>query len=184
MSFCVLRPPKWVQVCVYQQYDSYFNLSDSPTIEGTRAKLSSKKYLPIDATAISLGSISDYPLDVVQQFDLGASEPKIDNCFVMEMNPANIHLDTRQDTLNLLGLFSHTSSKIHLEVYSTEPAFQFYTGDNLDMKGTPSYGRRAGFCVEPGRFINAINQPEWQSMSLLQKGQIYGSKIVYKAWKQ
>jgi aldose 1-epimerase len=54
----------------------------------------------------------------------------------------------------------------------------------MDMKGTPSHGRRAGFCVEPDHYINIINQPQWRSMSLLLKGQIYRSKIVYKAWKQ
>ncbi|KAL4811971.1 galactose mutarotase-like domain-containing protein [Aspergillus spinulosporus] len=72
----------------------------------------------------------------------------------------------------------------HLRVFSTGPSFQFYTGDHIDVSGSPSYGARAGFCVEPGRFINAVNQPEWRSMSLLRKGQVYGCKIVYEAWKE
>ncbi len=70
---------------------------------------------------------------------------------------------------------------------STEPAFQFYTGKYISIpaikaEGVPERGARAGFCLEPMRYVNAINVKEWRGQSLLKKGETYGSRIVYKGW--
>jgi aldose 1-epimerase len=164
---------------------SYFNLSDKPTIAGTKAQICTRRYLPINANNIPTGTIDDFPIDVTKEFELQKAAPVIDNCFVLKSStdPSKIPLDTRKHPLELLGSFHHPESGIHLEALSTEPAFQFYTGDHIDVPGKPSYGPRAGFCVEPGRFLNAVNQPTWRGMSLLKKGEVYGSKIMYEAWK-
>jgi aldose 1-epimerase len=80
----------------------------------------------------------------------------------------------------------HANTGIHLDVSSTEPAFQFYTGKYIDVAATehtPARGKRAGLCIEPSRYINAINVPKWRNQSLLKKGEIYGAKNVYRAWK-
>jgi len=72
-------------------------------------------------------------------------------------------------------------------VYSTEPAFQFYTGKYIDVPevpGAPARGKRSGFCVEPSRYVNAINVEEWKNQVLLKKGEKYGSRIVYRAWRE
>lgn len=77
-----------------------------------------------------------------------------------------------------------------MEVHATDPAFQFYTGKYIDVPaaktedGTevPARGARSGFCVEPSRFVNAVNVPEWKDQVLLKKGEVYGSRIVYKGW--
>lgn len=50
--------------------------------------------------------------------------------------------------------------------------------------GAPARGPRSGFCVEPSRFVNAINVEDWRSQMLLKKGEKYGARIVYKAWKE
>jgi aldose 1-epimerase len=79
----------------------------------------------------------------------------------------------------------HPKTGIHLEVLSTEPSFQFYTGDFTNVpavEGLSAKGPRSAFCCEPGRWVNAVNVPEWKNMSLLKKGETYGSRIVYKAW--
>lgn len=104
----------------------------------------------------------------------------------MNEDSKSIPIDTRNSPLTRLVSASHPESKTHLDVYSTEPAFQFYTGKYVDVPavgGFPARGSRAGFCVEPSRFVNAINVPEWKDQTLLKKGETYGARIVYKAWK-
>ncbi|KKZ66441.1 aldose 1-epimerase [[Emmonsia] crescens] len=167
---------------------TYFNLSDGSTIEGTEAVLATNNYLPIDSTGIPIGTIENYTsTEVNKPFFLGATSPDIDDCFVMDLDPASIPVDTRSRPLRLNAAFKHQITGIHLEVHSTEPAFQFYTGKFINVPsvgGAPPRGPRSGFCVEPSRYINAPNEPDWRGMSVLKKGQIWGSKIVYKAWRE
>lgn len=106
------------------------------------------------------------------------------------LNPESagaVPIDTRGAPLARLVAARHPDSGIHLEVWSTEPAFQFYTGKHIDVPavgGLPARGARAGFCVEPSRWVNAANVPEWRSQMLLKKGETYGARIVYRAWKE
>lgn len=72
-----------------------------------------------------------------------------------------------------------------MEVLSTEPAFQFYTGKHIDVpasEGVPARVSRAGFCVEPSRYVNAVNVEEWRGQVVVKKGEVYGSRVVFKAW--
>jgi aldose 1-epimerase len=77
-------------------------------------------------------------------------------------------------------------------VESTEPAFQFYTGGFVDVpesesesgQKVPARRGRSGFCVEPSRYVDAAGRKEWRGMCLLKKGQLFGSKTKYTAWKE
>jgi aldose 1-epimerase len=114
---------------------------------------------------------------------LGAQEPDIDDCFVIP--PSTIPLDTRSSKLSKLVDAFHPKTGIHLEVLSTEPAFQFYTGRHIGVaavEGVAARGARSGFCVEPGRYTNSINVGDWRGQVVLGKGQVYGSRVVYKGW--
>lgn len=166
---------------------SYFNVTGSESISGTEVTLATSKYQVVDDEAIPTGAIEDYPgVEANTPFTLGPMQPDIDHCFVLNANDPTCPLDTRQSTLNkIVGLHS-ANSKIHLDVFSTEPAFQFYTGKFIDVAATehtPARGARAGLCIEPSRYINAVNVPEWRDQVVLKKGQLWGSKTVYKAWK-
>ncbi|CEJ56847.1 hypothetical protein PMG11_05564 [Penicillium brasilianum] len=166
---------------------SYFNIGDGPTITGTTAELATADYLPLDDTGIPTGGIAKFPRDVTTPFTLAATGPHIDDVFVMETDPTKIPLDTRSLPLRRLAQFNHRSTGLHLEVHSTEPAFQFYTGKYInipEIDGRPAQTEGSGFCVEPSRYVNAINEPEWRNMVLLKKGQVFGCKNVYKAWKE
>lgn len=113
-------------------------------------------------------------------------DPDIDHCFIMNEDPSSVPLDTRKLPLQRLVHARHPESGINLEVYSTEPAFQFYTGKYIDVPpvgSLPARGSRSAFCVEPSRYVNAINVDEWKGMVVLQRGQRYGSRIVYKGWR-
>ncbi|CAG8950831.1 hypothetical protein HYFRA_00003048 [Hymenoscyphus fraxineus] len=166
---------------------SYFNLSGNPTISGTTITLCSSNYLPVDDGGIPLGSPTTYSGVTAQTpFTLGEENPDIDDCFIVDPSTAShIPLDTRSSPLTKLVTAHHPHTKITLEVLSTEPAFQFYTGKYIDVpevEGAKARGKRSGFCVEPSRYVNAINVPEWRGQVLLRKGEKYGSRIVYRGW--
>ncbi|KAK7707822.1 hypothetical protein SLS57_009205 [Botryosphaeria dothidea] len=169
---------------------TYFNLSGAPTdrtIAGTEVTLSTDQHLPVDSTAIPTGSIEPYPgVTANKTFTLGEKEPVIDHCFILNKDAGAIPVDTRGLPLQKLAAFYQPESKIHLEVHSTEPAFQFYTGGFIDVpavNGLPARGARSGFCVEPSRYVNAGNVEQWKGQVLLKRGAKYGSKIVYRAWE-
>ncbi|KAI9873804.1 MAG: hypothetical protein M1830_010589 [Pleopsidium flavum] len=171
---------------------SYFNLSNNPTIEGTIVTLGTNAYLPLDSTGIPHGPISPYPtLTPNTPFTLGHSTPDLDDCFIMNSSPASIPLDTRPLPLKTLATLHHPSTGLHLEIQSTEPAFQFYTGKYIDVpeidmgdgKKLPARGPRSGICVEPSRYVNCAGREEWRGMCLLRKGEVWGARSVYRAWK-
>lgn len=169
---------------------SYFNIGPGPTIEGTHITLPTSSHLPLDSTGIpSSTSTAAYAgITANEAFVLGATAPNVDDCFIQpDVNPAAVPIDTRAQPLRLCATAWHPDTRIHLEVRSSDPAFQFYTGKYVDVAarpdGTPARGPRAGFCVEPSRFVDAINREEWRGMILVKKGETYGSKITYTAWK-
>ncbi|KAH6682487.1 putative bifunctional protein gal10 [Halenospora varia] len=166
---------------------SYFNLSGNPTIEGTEVSLCSNEYLPVDDGGIPTDGPKPYAgVEANKTFTLGAEEPDIDDCFIVDPSKASsIPLDTRSSPLTKLVTAYHPQTRIHLEVLSTEPAFQFYTGKYIEVpevEGVAARGKRAGFCVEPSRYVNAINVPEWRAQVLLKKGEKYASRVVYRGW--
>lgn len=70
-----------------------------------------------------------------------------------------------------------------LEVYTTEPGVQLYTGNFLDGsivgKGGVAYQKHFGFCLETQHFPDSPNQPDFPT-TVLKPGQRYQSKTVYK----
>ncbi|KAF1984145.1 galactose mutarotase-like protein [Aulographum hederae CBS 113979] len=172
---------------------SYFNLTDGETIEGTEVTLATNKYLPVDETNIPTGAIEEYPdISANTPFLLGKTEPDIDNCFLTHNSPTTVPIDTRALPLHPLASLFHPTSKIHLEIASTEPAFQFYTGKYIDIpddedeatgQKVKRRGPRSGFCVEPSRWVNAVNVGEWRGMVVLGRGKVYGARSVYRAWR-
>jgi aldose 1-epimerase len=70
-----------------------------------------------------------------------------------------------------------------MEVYTTEPGVQFYSGNFLDGILTGKQGRaykqRYGFALETQHFPDSPNHPEFPS-TILRPGQVYRSRTVYK----
>lgn len=161
-------------------------MTGGPSIAGTEVTLITNKYQVVDDGGIPTGPIEEYPgISSGTTFTLGEKEPDVDDCFVANTDASSIPVDTRSSPLQRLVAAYHPGSKIHLEVYSTEPAFQFYTGKYIDVPAVddlPARAARSGFCVEPSRYVNAVNVPEYKSMIILKKGQKYGAKIVYRGW--
>ena len=105
---------------------------------------------------------------------------------IVNSDASSIPIDTRQLPLNRLVSMFHSDTGVHLEIESTEPAFQCFTGDGIDIPplgGAPPKVSRAGVAIEPSRYVNAVNVPEWKGMVSLKKGELYGSRTRYVAWK-
>ena len=75
-----------------------------------------------------------------------------------------------------------TSGRV-LEVYTTEPGVQLYTGNFLDGtitgKGGHVYKLRFGFCLETQHFPDSPNHPDFPT-TILRPGQTYHSRTIYK----
>lgn len=172
---------------------SYFNLNPtSPTIDGHAITLSTDQYLTLDSNSIPTGEITAHASAPKPNttFFLGPSSPSFDDCFVLDP-PNIIPLDTRNLPLRTLVRMSHPATKLNLEILSTEPAFQFYTGEHIEVpeletstgEKIPAKGPRAGIAVEPSRYVDAPRS-EWRGQCLLKKGEIWGAKSQYRAWKE
>jgi aldose 1-epimerase len=168
---------------------SYFNPAGAPdakTYAGTTVKLATNKHLPVDDSAIPTGSVEPFPgLDTSKEFTMTENGPDVDHCFVTIDDPSSVPIDTRNEPLRNNLTAYHSGTGVHLEVLSTEPSFQFYTGIGINVPAVgnvPARGPRSGFCCEPGRWVNAANVDGWKNQCIVKKGQTYGSRVVYKGW--
>ena len=95
----------------------------------------------------------------------------------------------RQGTAERLAFAArayHPASGRQLEVWSSEPGMQFFTGNNLAGKLPVDAGKdgkafvfRGGFCMEPSRFPDSPNHPELPSTSV-KPGEFYTGCIEYR----
>ncbi|KAK0516915.1 hypothetical protein JMJ35_000070 [Cladonia borealis] len=172
---------------------SYFNLNPgSSTIKGTLVNLSTDQYLALDSNSIPTGEIIGHPSAPAPNttFALGATSPSFDDCMVINTDSSSIPKDTRTQPLRRLVTLSHPDTGLNLEVLSTEPAFQFYTGEHIDVpalesstgENIPAKGPRAGIAVEPSRYVDA-QRKEWRGQCLLKQGEVWGARSQYRAWK-
>ncbi|KAG8529270.1 uncharacterized protein KY384_005905 [Bacidia gigantensis] len=172
---------------------SYFNLDpNAPTIAGTQVTLTTDQRLDTDADGIPTGDISKHPAVPSSgiPFTLGKDSPSFDDCFVMDKPSQSFLLDTRLQSLRKLVSLYQPNTDLHLEVLSTEPAFQLYTGEGINVPALSTAdgqlvspkGPRAGVAIEPGRYVDA-QRKEWRSQCLLEKGRLWGARHKYRAWK-
>lgn len=163
---------------------TYFNLNKAKTgasINGTEVRLCSDRALEVSEGAlIPTGKIIEQEVatfDSAEPTILTNDGPKYDTSFVVGPNQSLKTTDSANaNKLVPIVKVYHPESNISMEVSTTEPTFVFYTGDNLFDNFTP----RAGFCVEQGRYVDAINRDEWKDCVLLKKGEKYTSKTQYR----
>lgn len=163
---------------------TYFSLNkfnNQKSINGTQVRVCSKESLEVSEGAlIPTGKVIDRDIstfDSAKPTVLGKDGPVYDYCFISDENKGLKTPDSRsQNELRPILKAYHPESKISLEVSTTEPTFVFYSGDNLFGKWVP----REGFCVEQGRYIDAINRDEWKGCVLLKRGDVYTSETQYR----
>jgi len=168
---------------------SYFNLSAgaSPTILDHTLHLMADRYTPVDKGLIPTGelrAVAGTPFDFTKARRVGelidASDEQIafgggyDHNLVLS-RPAN-------GSLRLAGRVTDPASGRVMDVTTTEPGVQFYTGNFLDGsikgRGGKAYVKRSGLCLETQHFPDSPNKPDFPSV-VLRPGQTYKTSTQY-----
>jgi len=165
---------------------SYFNLSAAPDVLGHEVTLFADRYVPVDPTLVPLGTLA--PVDGTP-FDFRAP------------TPIGLRIDAPDDQLRYGKGYDHTfvvnrtgpglaeaalvvapDTGRTLAMATTQPGFQFYTGNALSTmpgRSGETYGRHAGFCLESQHFPDSPNQPAFPS-PVLRPGERYAWTTVYR----
>lgn len=171
-------------------HHSYFNLAghNAGDILGHEAEFAAKNYTPADDTLIPTGKIDPVagtPFDFTKRKAIGKDLQKAGGKPVgFDLNYA---LDKGQtERPEFAARVTEPKSGRVLEVSTTEPGLQFYTGNFLDGtnvgKGGAVYKQYNGFCLEPQKFPDSVNKPDWWSKSnpVLKPGDTYKQTTIYK----
>ncbi|HUR20911.1 MAG TPA: aldose epimerase family protein, partial [Vicinamibacterales bacterium] len=167
---------------------SYFNLGGGKTTDilGHEVMLNADRYTPVDATLIPTGELAPVagtPFDFRTSTAIGARIN--DKNTQLEYGKGYDHnwvLSRTGGGLQLAARVYEPTTGRTLEIATTEPGIQFYTGNFLDGtikgKGGRVYPLRSGFCLETQHFPDSPNKPSFPSIEL-RPGAEYKSQTVF-----
>ena len=168
---------------------AYFNLKDAGAsdILGHELALYADGYLPVDASLIpnaGVQSVEGTPMDFRKSEVIGARiEAEFEQ---IEIGLGYDHCWVLNNTGNGLGHAASVyepSTGRQMDVYTTEPGVQFYSGNFLDGTITGKdgnvYQRRSAFCLETQHYPDSPNQTEFPSV-VLNPGDTYQTSTRYK----
>nr|WP_321259194.1 aldose epimerase family protein [uncultured Pseudodesulfovibrio sp.] len=166
-------------------HHSYFNLSGLPGKDclGHELCIPASRVLEVDTALIPTGQMTEASgthLDFMHSETIGrriadnTNGRGYDHYYV---------LDDSASTLRLAATVLEPGSGRGMEVWTTSPGVQFYSGDyipdSLPGKGGLMYHSRSGFCLEAQGFVDAPNQPGFPEVSL-EPGQEFVQTILFK----
>jgi aldose 1-epimerase len=168
---------------------SYFNLSGTlgTQILDHLVMINADHYTPVDSLLIPTSEIAPVegtPLDLRRPLPVGQriNEP-FDQLLKGRGYDHNWVLNTKGDIGQLAAKVVSPGSGIALEVYTSEPGVQFYTGNFLDGtvvgKSNHVYPFRGALCLETQHYPDSPNQPGFPSTTL-RPGEKYVSKCIYR----
>lgn len=166
---------------------SYFNLKASGDILGHVISIEAEKFTPVDATLIPTGelrAVGGTPFDFVAPRAIGVSIDAADEQLRMGRGyDHNWVIEKLPSELSVHASAYEPVTGRMLQVLSTAPGLQFYSGNLLDGtirgKKGQAYAQRSGFCMEPQLFPDSPNKPTFPS-ALLRPGEVYRHTIVYR----
>ena len=172
---------------------SYFNLSGagSPSICDHFLQINADTYLPTDETAIPLGkpeAVAGTPMDFRFFSEIGKriNEP-FPQLIIGNGYDHNYVLNKTGNELSFCAKAISPKTGIVMEVHTTEPGVQLYTGNGMtgkfEAKDGKRYPKRSAFCLETQHYPDSINQPEYPSV-ILRPGDTFISKTIFKFYTE
>ncbi|MBB4635774.1 galactose-1-epimerase [Longimicrobium terrae] len=167
---------------------TYWNLTADPRREilGHRLRLNADAITPVDETLIPTGelaAVEGTPFDFRDEQPIGARADADDEQLRYAGGYDHNFALRGAGTLALAARVHEPESGRVLEVHTTQPGIQFYSGNFLDGttvgKGGIAYAHRTGLCLEPQAYPDAPNHPHFSS-TILRPGERYSSLILYR----
>lgn len=168
---------------------AYFNMAGAGrgTVLAHQLKLFASRFTRGDAHLMPTGeirSVAGTPVDFRESTTVGDrinSEDELirlahgyDHNFVIDEQGAKLK--------QAAEMYEPLTGRV-MEVWTTEPAIQFYTGNFLDGsfmgKNRVTYGKRAAFCLETQHYPDSPNHPQFPS-TVLRPGQSFQSQTIYR----
>lgn len=170
-------------------HHSYFNFKDGgiSSILDHHIRIEADAFTPVGPTLIPTGDIFPVqrtPFDFRHLQPIGTRIGEADEQLQLAGGyDHNFVLRGQPGTLRRAATVVEPCSGIAMELFTTAPGLQFYTGNFLDgsLRGKQStiYHKHAGFCLEPQHFPDSPNHPHFPPV-VLRPGQEYRSQIIFK----
>ena len=170
-------------------HHSYFNLAGEGNgdILNHLVTLKANRFIPTDAGSIPTGELNNVqgtPFSFLKPTAIGARINQADQ--QLEFGKGYDHtwvVNGRAGTLRqAASVYESTTGRV-MDVWTTEPGVQFYTGNFLDGtltgKSGKLYPHRSGFCLETQHYPDSPNQPKFPTTTL-RKGAVYRSTTIYR----
>lgn len=163
---------------------AYFNLSagNDSTILNHQLQIDADKYTPVNDKLIPTGQIAEVkntPMDFTAAKNIGKDIAAVNGGF-----DHNWVLNKKTAGLEKVANLYEPNSGRNMEVLTTEPGLQFYSGNFLDgtltnTKGSKKYVKHAALCLEAQHFPDSPNQPAFPN-TILKPGETYAQTTVYR----
>lgn len=167
---------------------TYFNLTGNAkrAILDHKVMIAAEKFTPVDETLIPTGELKPVegtPFDFTEPTAVGARINAENEQLAFGNGYDHNWVLSEEGKVKLAATVYEPTSGRFMEVFTTEPGVQFYTGNflngKLTGKGNVKYEQRYGLCLETQHFPDSPNQPEFPSV-VLTPDETYESTTVYQ----